>query len=129
MTLRPPRSTRTYTLFPDTTLFLSQALGLAAHSGAREIIVGGRLEQRAARHAFFGRGADGDLVDDPAGAADPLQRIRPEDDLDPVNEKAVDGEAVAAAVAQRGRLRDTVDRIKRRKIGRASCRERVCQYV
>src|SRR3546814_7947423 len=43
-------------------LVLDQARGLAAHSGAREIIVGGRLEQRAARHAFFGRGADGDLV-------------------------------------------------------------------
>src|SRR3546814_16937303 len=62
-------------------LVLDQARGLAAHSGAREILVGGRLEQRAARHAFFGRGADGDLVDDLAGAADSLQRIRSETDL------------------------------------------------
>src|SRR3546814_2725110 len=55
---------------------------------------------------------------------DPLQRIRPEDDLDPVNEKAVDGEAVAAAVAQRGRLRDTVDRIKRRTAAQRFARTR-----
>src|SRR3546814_1067304 len=91
-----------------------QTCALPIYSGAREIIVGGRLEQRAARHAFFGRGADGDLVDDPAGAADSLQRIRSEDDLDPVDKKAVDCEAVVAAVAQRGRLGNAVDRLERR---------------
>src|SRR3546814_12666766 len=57
-------------------LVLDQARGLAAHYGAREIIVGGRLEQRAARPALFGRGADGDPVDDPAGAADSLHPIQ-----------------------------------------------------
>src|SRR3546814_12626983 len=46
-----------------TGLVLDQARGLAAHSGAREIIVGGRRAQRAARHALpLGRATCRDRV-------------------------------------------------------------------
>src|SRR3546814_18128144 len=105
MIRRPPRSTRTDTLFPYTTLFRSNAEGarllhgeLDAEAPAQGIDLVGQLAR------------EGALLDDgvthlrhhlglPAAA---------EDVADPPHREAEDQQA---------------------EIGRASCRERVCQYV
>src|SRR3546814_6468389 len=54
MTRRPPRSTRTDTLFPYTTLFRSAAVGQHLHAGARHLPFGLDLLERV------GVGAKGD---------------------------------------------------------------------
>src|SRR3546814_12617212 len=89
MIRRPPRSTRTDTLFPYTTLFRSEAGNQPV--AAREVA---RLRDGAERH----------LGDDRAVAADlgvEIRVLRRIDDVDAA----------------------------RHQIGRASCRERACQYV
>src|SRR3546814_13839981 len=109
MIRRPPRSTRTDTLFPYTTLFRSVAVQAVARSLARarragavaagDLRAGGAVlhdERRQARHVH------------PAGAAD--------------------------AGAGGGAVPGRPDRPPRSapgavQIGSASCRERVCQYV
>src|SRR3546814_4775647 len=74
MIRRPPRSTRTDTLFPYTTLFRSTApgaggVGIVRLSGPRSAAIahevcGGRpLRPRIARHVRF-RDADGATIDD-----------------------------------------------------------------
>src|SRR3546814_14786658 len=105
MMLRPPVSTRTSTLCPYSTLFRSPA----------------RADAR--------RAPDRDL----AGAADPHRQFllhRPWRDG-----RVAEGEVLALigevrAAPQAG---DDVERLvgdgARAQIGRASCRERVCQYV
>src|SRR3546814_18013306 len=106
MIRRPPRSTRTDTLFPYTTLFRSSSGAAAAapldQAGRTEILT------NAAR----------------------LIETRY---VDPAN-----GARIAAALLNaRGKWADVTDpkqfaeQVTRwlRKIGRASCRERVCQYV
>src|SRR3546814_11574051 len=98
MIRRPPRSTRTDTLFPYTTLFRS--LEQLEAAGFRVIPITGR----------------------PAGWCDMIARFWP----------------VAGIVGENGALYMQYDREERRmhrrffqsdEIGRASCRERVCQYV
>ena len=54
--------------------------------------------------------SDRHLIDDAARAADALKRVGAVDQFDPVDEEGIDGVAVARAVADRGRLRDAVDR-------------------
>src|SRR3546814_13518571 len=53
MILRPPRSTRTDTLFPYTTLFRSQAMGKVERrpAGARIEVVGGRQSRPGPKRA------------------------------------------------------------------------------
>src|SRR3546814_16535089 len=80
--LRPPRSTRTYTLFPYTTLFLS-----AARSASRPLTF--------------------------------RKRLYPADDR---------SSAVPCTLPAHLRLRPG-KQLRALEIGRASCRERVCQYV
>src|SRR3546814_15197069 len=98
MIRRPPRSTRTDTLFPYTTLFRSRFFGTPASSGVRLFHFSLRYVSLAA-----------DCADILAGQAvrpiNPIQRIVP----------VLGGVGSHDAVAQQ--------------IGRASCRERVCQYV
>src|SRR3546814_6351038 len=58
MILRTPRSTRTYTLFPYTTLFRSVAVERVAANGAfRHLAGGGALEERDFPHAPCARKA------------------------------------------------------------------------
>src|SRR3546814_13927724 len=113
MIRRPPRSTRTDTLFPYTTLFRS-----ATHGGgngcvpgpsSREKLLGGQRHHRlaarldlAAERAGVGHEALGEIARG--------HKLRVQEAL------------VAAALVQR---------LLRRfgQIGRAPCRERVCQYV
>src|SRR3546814_18508264 len=93
----PPRSTRTDTLFPDTTLFrsvLQHRLQDGERVVARDLLW--RLGRAVEIEAAVGRLADGVAERDVAG------------------------------LAGGGGQGDT-DEIG--KIGRASCRERVCQYV
>src|SRR3546814_11557920 len=109
MIRRPPRSTRTDTLFPYTTLFRSVQAGREArgqHPAAAEIDVdqhaGIAIHLAMAHH----HGA-GHRLEDPEPVI--IAVFRPE------------GGTGMLVV-------DDVE-IARREIGRASCRERVCQYV
>src|SRR3546814_15474901 len=112
MIRRPPRSTRTDTLFPYTTLFRSLEVAAAAHAdiagreeGQR---TGGRRRQAEARIALGARGAtfrrdgplaelDGHAIADPAAAAARGQRH-----LAPLNDRAVRGRRRRLARASRG---------------------------
>src|SRR3546814_5087965 len=87
MIRRPPRSTRTDTLFPYTTLFRSRHVALlrldlapgrqALHHGQVAAVVGPRLEALPGllRHQAIGlrRGQDGHLLVEPGGAPALLQ--------------------------------------------------------
>src|SRR3546814_12204256 len=114
MIRRPPRSTRTDTLFPYTTLFRSRLAAVAVERLDDDLAVLGKEGARlleAARHQrrrhelgkiehehLFGRVAHvRGVVDHQRLVADPLEQMG------------------------RGDIAE--------EIGRASCRERVCQYV
>src|SRR3546814_11580722 len=107
MIRRPPRSTRTDTLFPYTTLFRSDEMPDAALHRA--------FDKRAALHRvvliIFERVFDRLRHDDRSGEMD--------DSLD----------AVLLDQAGEERLVGYVAFDKHGQIGRASCRERVCKYV
>src|SRR3546814_731126 len=108
MIRRPPRTTRTDTLFPYTTLFRSRLVALAGD--------GDRLAQRQDR-----RGQP-DRLADPQASAIEQQQHRPVARADPRL-----GGVFRDLLGQRDRL---VGRDRAwPEIGRASCRERVCQYV
>src|SRR3546814_18265807 len=102
MIRRPPRTTRTDTLFPYTTLFRS--VDAAAFLGARAVRED-RLRQRRRADAARGRGRTHHAVSDRAL-------------YDPDGSGC--GRALAAGADGAG---------LRREIGRASCRERVCKDV
>src|SRR3546814_15220262 len=110
MIRRPPRSTRTDTLFPYTTLFRS--LLVAKGAGGR-----GRARRadprpacgRTARKLYPGLAA-------PQGV--------PPDQKRQAHRGHLQGRDDQYAVDARGRGCD----FRARKIGRASCRDRVCQY-
>src|SRR3546814_11946726 len=109
MVRRPPRSTRTDTLFPYTTLFRSKVVWsdlsgfVGATPGAADA-PNDTAKQKASREA---QAKTGKLLPDTPIS---LPRIRAAD-LD-----------VQYKVA-------TIESDKMPAIGRASCRERVCQYV
>src|SRR3546814_16723513 len=122
MIRRPPRSTRTDTLFPYTTLFRSGALACHLVGADRDLRLPVEAEQELAqgytveeperleeqRNHDTERGQDGHH-----GAGD-HQAV--EDALDTVT---------GAELRPHLALRDC----ESKQIGRASCRERVCQYV
>src|SRR3546814_20066124 len=100
MIRRPPRSTRTYTLLPYTTLFRSSGIvDLAERRGDDEIAV-----THAFTHLGDALGLDwAQTLAAHMSPSDPWERLL-------VNSLARDFQQM-------------------RQIGRASCRERVCQYV
>src|SRR3546814_14533018 len=109
MIRRPPRSTRTDTLFPYTTLFRSKG-----RTSGREAQEGHRL----------GRGQDDRL------AAHRFENLAVEDDIRAL---AFDADFVALLEMDPRQLALAERATPRRaehpeQIGRASCRERVCQY-
>src|SRR3546814_20598434 len=110
MIRRPPRSTRTDTLFPDTTLFRSLVV-------EAEVARHDRIVERAARLAHPVEAA-GDLPHD-LGAL----RVREVEAVGDRERRGADRGDVAPRPGDR--LLAAFDR----EIGRASCRERVCQYV
>src|SRR3546814_11526290 len=104
MIRRPPRSTRTDTLFPYTTLFRSPGIrdvsrSYAAEGGSVAVMGGSEGEARA----------EGDGV--------PVVLDLPNDEL------GAAAEGLFIYLCPRALI------VCNKKIGRASCRERVCQYV
>src|SRR3546814_6806714 len=69
MILRPPRSTRTVTLFPYTTLFRSVAEGLAMDRMTVALIGGSRFHEAAGHVDAAANGGDG-LADHTGGVGD-----------------------------------------------------------
>src|SRR3546814_13892504 len=104
MILRPPRSTRTDTLFPYTTLFRS-VVGQSDLVLPRHRRVG--LDAGTLANLPLGE-AHGDLLFGPVNVLDRLRR---------------DQDAAARQPAS------GVDDEVAHQLGRASCRERGCQYV
>src|SRR3546814_12747227 len=60
MILRPPRSTRTDTLFPYTTLFRSGSGAIAGHDGGKAELIG---EVDAERRGKAGKAAEGHTIE------------------------------------------------------------------
>src|SRR3546814_19882173 len=112
MIRRPPRSTRTDTLFPYTTLFRSDLVGVLV-----ELTAGMQLghDDLRRRHALLAVEVDRDA------AAVVRHRDRA---------VAVQGDPDRVAPAGQRLVDGVVDHlVDHVEIGRASCRERVCQYV
>src|SRR3546814_19531753 len=105
MIRRPPRSTRTDTLFPYTTLFRS------AHSCAAEVDLAEQLDDLVAA---------GDVFLDVDGKG-----------LEFLAERHRHGilQLGAAQLDDVGEFDAALAEFVGQEIGRASCRERVCQYV
>src|SRR3546814_20635647 len=112
MRRRPPRSTRTVSLFPDPTLFLSQFLEAIADVDAPQTRhpVEDAMAIAVVDIAALGMGDD-------AAAAQAF-------DFGPVDLRGQMVRDVEAA-----QFGDVVIAGHNLEIGRASCRERVCQYV
>src|SRR3546814_19885593 len=112
MNRRPPRSTRTDTLFPYTTLFRSQDRSytvdeIAALLGAAGLNLISFIEPLRYEPATY--------------LKDPVL-LRALDSLSPEGRAAI-AETLA------GNLKTHVLYVSKREIGRASWRERVCKYV
>src|SRR3546814_15503589 len=110
MIRRPPRSTRTDTLFPSTTLFRSSRpeAGGRTHPG-RQI-----------------RGIAGEKGRCGMAGAPARQRLYPGGALTAPDARIHTGQRIARLSQGRCDLREVRSRLQ---IGRESCRERVCQYV
>src|SRR3546814_14968785 len=112
MIRRPPRSTRTYTLFPYTTLCRSRAEQAAAARAAASIrrredrLERGRERTRIRRAAFDRAFRELGITLTPSDNQGDTARPLTADDM-------IEAEASDTPL----------------KIGRASCRGRVCQYV
>src|SRR3546814_13559681 len=107
MTPRPPRSTRTDTLFPYTTLFRSLA-DIAAEIGRGRAAVAERVTLLGLRRSS----------------------VRPWTEFDDAELVRRYGSDPTAAIASHlGRSCAAVYERAGSQIGRASCRDRVCQYV
>src|SRR3546814_13665480 len=100
---RPPRSTRTDTLFPYTTLF---------RSGVEPVLLNRLSTADLVRKASVGWG------------------VVPETcDVSPILSRKSSPSRVSAGILGATIEEDAHGHLRRFKIGRASCRERVCQYV
>src|SRR3546814_19775686 len=128
MIRRPPRSTRTDTLFPYTTLFRS------SDSGERIPSARGPCAAQKSRFGYFP--IDPDAVRSPirwghrpaistcARGFAAIHRIRTASDDHVVRDQSIRKTPLALKL-----LDDRVKSERHFQIGRASCRERVCQYV
>src|SRR3546814_12696671 len=135
MILRPPRSTRTDTLFPYTTLFRSRLnrdiTSLAEDLQDREEVrAGGRVA--FARHWSVFGSAIVDLTsvrDDPLSSGDGWEPLRHRLGI------TYEADCLSIALTCRRNYIDTGDERRgnsfsfRVEIRRASCRDRLCQYV
>src|SRR3546814_19945221 len=109
MIRRPPRSTRTDTLFPYTTLFRSAECEALQHAEQNDDDRRRDADARRRRNH-----ADAGGCDAHQGDGDEESIFTPE----PVAEEA-----------EQHRPQGPEAETDREEIGRASCRERVCQYV
>src|SRR3546814_10935412 len=112
MIRRPPRSTRTDTLFPYTTLFRSDVVEtpMAEGTGRRVRIVADENEAAGLR-----------------GSAAPFERRRQVLAVARVPGRHSAAVAKSGAVHDEGHVSSSRWRLESQQIGRASCRERVCQ--
>src|SRR3546814_11025783 len=125
MIRRPPRSTRTDTLFPYTTLFRSDFIGIGTairahdqrHKNAAR--TNGRKNVRHVRR--FLRVAHIGFADRQLAKVDKLEFHW--------SAPMSDGPLFFPGWRTGLRLRRNAPRVLRPSIGRASCRERVCPYV
>src|SRR3546814_15942040 len=129
MIRRPPRSTRPYTLFPYTTLFRASRLGQhdVAIDQHRDLGRGVEVEERRSLRLALHEVDRAvlvlktQLVEQPDGAQDAGRGCSVE--LHQCLAPSVCGHAFQ--IDERG----TAESTRRCEIGRASWRERVCQYV
>src|SRR3546814_11832407 len=112
MIRRPPRSTRTDTLFPYTTLFRSNL------TPQQFSVLVTLLERREIAQTRLG----GLVAMDPATVLGVVQRLA-QRGLVAVRTDPDDGRRRLVQLTPDGH------ELAREEIGRASCRERVCQYV
>src|SRR3546814_13966931 len=114
MVRRPPTSPRTYTLVPDTTLFRSVLFGVdAGHARLVGEVLHPQRHVPGIQAPGRGRVEQGEAVERAPELRVEAERILR---LGLVVDVAAQGQQAAPE-------RDAVE------IGRASCRERVCQYV
>src|SRR3546814_19205791 len=111
MIRRPPRSTRTDTLFPYTTLFRSATASGDGVSIARQLGADKVIDYRSSD--FTKSVSDADVVLDTIGGDTQHQSY---------NVLRVGGQLLAPAMPPD-------EALAKAQIGRASCRERGCQYV
>src|SRR3546814_18408883 len=120
MIRRPPRSTRTDTLFPDTTLFRSARAENVGETTMSTTLVNGDTKVDTVEHllsAMAGLGIDNAYVE-----------------LSASEVPIMDGSAgpfvflIQSAGLEEQDTAKKFIRILREEIGRAVCRERVCQY-
>src|SRR3546814_16468810 len=124
MIRRPPRSTRTDTLFPYTTLFRSIAVDRIARLGDHEHVSVHRLKQTKMRlhRGNLGLG----------GAVKQRRSVPAADEREPeaIEQRLQRGRRAREFTAQLDAFdADLLCIAEHRSIGRAPCRERVCQYV
>src|SRR3546814_5176157 len=138
MIRRPPRSTRTDTLFPYTTLFRSDELK-SKWQTEKDVVEAiqekkGQLEQlkiemeQAKRNGDFGRASElqyGLIPETEKAVEDLSAKLIGIQEHSRMLKEEVTAEDIAEAVARWTGI--PVTRLGA-KIGRASCRERVCQY-
>src|SRR3546814_19501322 len=115
MLRRPPRSTRTYTLFPYTTLFRSASTGLIDTGLQFEANDGGPMTNKLGSIVSV-KGADANTDFSEFDAGDNIMTQIEQDG---------DGNSTIRVALANDLNVDSVTT----EIGRASCRERVCQYV
>src|SRR3546814_20755666 len=118
MIRRPPRSTRTDTLFPYTTLFRSQEELANWEAGSPDLLANATVK--------LAKRVEGANLDT-AVAQGVEAFLRGNALIDALRRNAPDlHDKIASAIQHRARLLNFAGP---REIGRASCRERVCQYV
>src|SRR3546814_13997504 len=118
MIRRPPRSTRTDTLFPYTTLFRSSVLSRELGGGKYgPSTSSGQTEMENGLNRYFSCHVTFALSSMPRRAAVPPASSSTADTSPPLTTGSSDSGMVFSA------MRSTPQ------IGRAACRERVCQYV
>src|SRR3546814_12379752 len=137
MIRRPPRSTRTDTLFPYTTLFRSDHVAVADEPVLT--VAGEGVERHVAEHADMREGG----LDRRHRAADEIVVVPGFLALGRLQPLLDDREAGDRGHAETGRLADRVDQAvdrqarhagprgdrRRPEMGREAGRERLCQYV
>src|SRR3546814_19749228 len=116
----PPRSTRTDTRFPYTTLFLSSSFPdiLFEDNAGNQVAINTATESSPGRYIKWERNSFDRLVYNMGNYVAKIIGKKREDESE--DEYGARAEQVC---------RDAFDEAKARKIGRASCRERVSQYV
>src|SRR3546814_6766233 len=137
MIRRPPRSTRTDTLFPYTTLFRSAAEIRQAGSGASERLEGhARRWHRRVREgkvpgerALWGRGRAAGRCQPPRGKRGGDRREQQRGEPDGRKGFSYDSDSREPHCIEHGRGKPPKGRMnaKTQKNGRKSCRERGCQ--